>query len=183
MKSKCSTFSLFMSIFQFQLRENWAIATFEFSMWKNRDIPVLKAFGFVIEELEEAQLQLQSLLSIRHVAPFREDVQKFLTVLSDTADTLEMWVKVQLLWTSLESVFLGGDIAKQMPLEAKKFAKINKDWEKLMVRAAEVKFVVASCGNELLRTSLPVLYSELEKCQKSLEGYLEQKRSKFPRFN
>ena len=166
----------------YELRENWAIATFEFSMWKNRDIPVLKAFGFVIEELEEAQLQLQSLLSIRHVAPFREDVQKFLTALSDTADTLEMWVKVQLLWTSLESVFLGGDIAKQMPLEAKKFSKINKDWEKLMIRAAEVKFVVASCGNELLRTSLPVLYSELEKCQKSLEGYLEQKRAKFPRF-
>lgn len=165
-----------------ELKEHWAITSFEFSMWKNRDVPVLKAFGFVIEELEEAQLLLQTLLSTRHVAPFREDVQKFLTSLSDTADTLEMWVKVQMLWTSLESVFLGGDIAKQMPVEAKKFSKINKDWEKLMIRAAEVKLVVASCSNELLRTTLPVLYSELEKCQKSLEGYLEQKRSKFPRF-
>jgi dynein heavy chain len=165
-----------------ELKERWALASFEFAMWKSRDVPVLKAFGFVIEELEEAQLLLQTLLSARHVAPFREDVQKFLTTLSDTADTLEMWVKVQMLWTSLESVFLGGDIAKQMPVEAKKFSKINKDWEKLMVRAAEVKLVVASCGNELLRTTLPVLYSELEKCQKSLEGYLEQKRSKFPRF-
>lgn len=164
-----------------ELREQWALAIFEFSIWKNRDIPVLKAFGFVIEELEEAQMQLQSLLSIRHVAPFKEDVQKFLTQLSDTADTLEMWVKVQMLWTSLESVFLGGDIAKQMPVEAKKFLKINKDWEKLMVRASEVKLVIACCSNELLRTTLPVLYSELEKCQKSLEGYLEQKRSKFPR--
>jgi dynein heavy chain len=165
-----------------EMRETWASFQFEFSMWKNRDIPVLKAFGFVIEELEEAQLQLQMLLSVRHVAPFRDDVQKFLSSLSDTADTLEMWVKVQLLWTSLESVFLGGDIAKQMPLEAKKFSKINKDWEKLMVRAMETKLVVPCCNNELLRTTLPVVYSELEKCQKSLEGYLEQKRGKFPRF-
>jgi dynein heavy chain len=165
-----------------ELKENWASAQFEFNMWKNRDIPVLKAFGFVIEELEEAQMTLQSLLSVRHVLPFKDDVQKFLTTLSDTADTLEMWVKVQMLWTSLESVFLGGDIAKQMPTEAKKFSKINKEWEKLMVRASEVKLVVTCCSNELLRTTLPVLYSELEKCQKSLEGYLEQKRSKFPRF-
>lgn len=165
-----------------EMKETWSTAVFEFAQWKNRDIPVLKAFGFVIEELEEAQMNLQSLLSIRHVAPFRDEVSKFLTSLSDTADTLEMWVKVQMLWTSLESVFLGGDIAKQMPLEAKKFSKINKDWDKLMVRAVETKLVVACCGNELLRTTLPVLYSELEKCQKSLEGYLEQKRAKFPRF-
>ena len=165
-----------------ELKDQWTVACFEFAMWKTREIPVLKAFGFVIEELEEAQLQLQTLLSVRHVAPFREDVQKFLSELSDTSDTLEMWVKVQMLWTSLESVFLGGDIAKQMPLEAKKFSKINKDWEKLMVRAADTKLVVPCCANELLRTTLPVLYSELEKCQKSLEGYLEQKRGKFPRF-
>jgi len=165
-----------------EFKGSWGVFQFEFAMWKNRDIPVLKAFGYVIEELEEAQLAVQSLLSARHVAPFRDDLQKFLAVLSDTADTLEMWVKVQMIWTSLESVFLGGDIAKQMPAEAKKFAKINKDWEKLMTRAAETKLVIQCCGNELLRTTLPALYSELEKCQKSLEGYLEQKRGKFPRF-
>jgi dynein heavy chain len=51
-----------------------------------------------------------------------------------------------------------------------------------MGRASETKFVVQCCSNELLRTTLPALYSELEKCQKSLEGYLEQKRSKFPRY-
>ena len=69
-----------------------------------------------------------------------------------------------------------------MPVEAKKFQKINKDWEKLMTRSAETKLVINCCSNELLRTTLPALYGELEKCQKSLEGYLEQKRGKFPRF-
>lgn len=60
--------------------------------------------------------------------------QNKLTELSNTTDTLELWVKVQLLWTSLESVFMGGDIAKQMPQEAKKFIKIDKDWSKIMAK-------------------------------------------------
>jgi len=51
-----------------------------------------------------------------------------------------------------------------------------------MGKAVETGLVVECCMNELLKTSLPVMYDELQKCQKSLEGYLEQKRNKFPRF-
>lgn len=60
--------------------------------------------------------------------------QAKLNELSNATDSLELWVKVQLLWTSLESVFMGGDIAKQMPVEAKKFVKIDKDWAKTMIK-------------------------------------------------
>ncbi|OWZ14140.1 Dynein heavy chain, partial [Phytophthora megakarya] len=164
------------------LTDRWAGTTFEFSEWRQRNVPVLKGYGQIIEDLEEGQLQLQAILSMRHVVFFKDRVQAKLAQLSDTADVLELWAKVQTLWMSLESVFTGGDIAKQMPLEAKKFAKIDKDWLKVMSKAAEVGFVVSCCSNELLRSTLPSLFGELEKCQKSLEGYLEQKRKKFPRF-
>jgi dynein heavy chain, axonemal len=86
------------------------------------------------------------------------------------------------MWCSLESVFMGGDIAKQMPGEAKKFAKIDKDWAKLMATSHATGRVVEAAGNEGLRAMLPVMHAELERCQKTLEGYLEQKRNKFPRF-
>ena len=135
-----------------------------------------------MEELEEAQMNLQAMLTMRHVTPFRERVQELLQALSETSDTLERWVKVQMMWCSLESVFTGGDIAKQMPMEAKKFAKIDKEWSKVMGKAYETQLVVESAANEILRAALPMMYMELEKCQKSLEGYLEQKRNKFPRF-
>ncbi|RLN86351.1 hypothetical protein BBJ28_00004571 [Nothophytophthora sp. Chile5] len=164
------------------LTERWASTTFEFGEWRMRNVPVLKSYGQVIEDLEDGQLQLQAMLSMRHVVFFKDQVQAKLAQLSDTADVLELWAKVQMLWMSLESVFTGGDIAKQMPFEAKKFAKIDKDWLKVMAKAAEVGFVVVCCANELLRSTLPSLFGELEKCQKSLEGYLEQKRKKFPRF-
>ncbi len=127
-------------------------------------------------------MNLQAMLTMRHVAPFRDRSQELLQTLSETSDTLERWLKVQMMWCSLESVFTGGDIAKQMPMEAKKFAKIDKEWAKVMGKAYETQIVVEAAANEILRAALPVMYTELEKCQKSLEGYLEQKRNKFPRF-
>ncbi|CAM9125412.1 unnamed protein product [Ectocarpus sp. 4 AP-2014] len=165
-----------------EITEKWGAESFVFSEWKGRGINVLKGTGTIVEELEEAQMNLQTMLSMRHVTPFREEAQNELQVLSDTSDTLERWLKVQMMWCSLESVFTGGDIAKQMPMEAKKFAKIDKDWAKIMAKATETSNVCECAANEMLRTSLPVMYTELEKCQKSLEGYLEQKRNKFPRF-
>ena len=119
---------------------------------------------------------------MRHVKPFKEEVSGMLTRLSDTSETLERWLKVQQLWCSLESVFTGCDIAKQMPVEAKIFVKLDKDWAKLMAKAKETGLVIECCENEQLRTLLPVMYEELERCQKALDGYLEQKRGKFPRF-
>ncbi|CAM9244386.1 unnamed protein product [Chrysoparadoxa australica] len=165
-----------------EIIDKWSAEAFVFTEWKGRGINCLKGTGGIMEELEEAQMNLQTMLSMRHVTPFREEAQEELTLLSETSDTLERWLKVQLMWCALESVFTGGDIAKQMPMEAKKFAKIDKDWAKIMAKASETELVTEASANENLRKSLPVMYAELEKCQKSLEGYLEQKRNKFPRF-
>eukprot|EP00814_Leptocylindrus_danicus_P009510 CAMPEP_0116004988 /NCGR_PEP_ID=MMETSP0321-20121206/911_1 /TAXON_ID=163516 /ORGANISM="Leptocylindrus danicus var. danicus, Strain B650" /LENGTH=4605 /DNA_ID=CAMNT_0003473357 /DNA_START=128 /DNA_END=13942 /DNA_ORIENTATION=- len=165
-----------------EIHELWDSKEFLFQEWKERGVHVLKATPLVMEELEEAQMNLQTVLTMRHVTPFRKEAQELLGSLSETSDTLERWIKVQLLWCALESVFTGGDIAKQMPREAKKFSKVDKDWAKIMIKASETRNVVECCADELLRNSLPNMYGELEKCQKSLEGYLEQKQNAFPRF-
>lgn len=165
-----------------EMKAEWRTKEFLFMDWRDRGVYILKATPMVSEELEEAQMNLQTILTMRHVTPFREVAQELLGSLSETSDTLESWVKVQMLWCALESVFTGGDIAKQLPKEAKKFAKVDKDWAKIMIKASECRNVVDSCADELLKNTLPTMYGELEKCQKSLEGYLEQKQKAFPRF-
>jgi len=165
-----------------EITEMWEIREFAFKDWKGRPIPTLQATGVLTEELEESMMQMQTFLTMRHVAPFREEATELLASISDAADTLEQWVKVQLMWGGLESVFTGGDIAKQLPMEAKKFSKVDKDWTKIMQVSQTTMLVISCCQNEMLKAKLPEMYSELEKCSKALEGYLEQKRSKFPRF-
>ena len=165
-----------------EINTQWHSQEFSFQEWKDRGIHVLKATSLTMEQLEDSQMNLQTMITMRHVAPFRALAQELLGSLCETTDTLERWVKVQMMWCALESVFTGGDIAKQMPKEAKKFGKVDKAWAKIMTKASETRNVVECCADELLRNSLPTMYGELEKCQKSLEGYLEQKQNSFPRF-
>ena len=51
-----------------------------------------------------------------------------------------------------------------------------------MTKAQDVGNVVECCQNEYIKNMLPTMFVDLEKCQKALDGYLEAKRSKFPRF-
>ena len=128
------------------------------------------------------------------------------------------------MWSSLESVFATGDIARHMPAEAKKFMRVDKEWGRLMAATEQARLVVQATNSEQLkyvcetrmdfvlslqgfcvavvcvllivvcgqscqhllcaccRSSLPLLFAELERCQRSLEGYIERKRTKFPRL-
>ena len=120
------------------LREKWEKESFYFNEWKGRGISIIMGVAVIIEGLEEDQMNLQTMLTMRHVVPFKDEATAKLKELSDTSETLELWLKVQMLWCSLESVFLGGDIARQMPVVAKRFAKIDKDWAGLMKKVRGV---------------------------------------------
>jgi hypothetical protein len=52
------------------------------------------------------------------------------------------------------NVFIGGDIAKELPQAAQRFLKVHKSWLKIMDRANEQRNVVVCCTNEILTSQL-----------------------------
>ena len=167
------------------ISSDWSSQVFTLTNYKARGTVLLEAGPTMdlVEKLEDSQMTLASINTNRYSAFCKEEVGKWITKLSVVSEVIESWLVVQNMWVFMEAVFSGGDIVKQLPTEAKRFANIDKNFMKVVTTAGEIQNVVGTChGNDVIKGLLPHLTEQLELCQKSLTAFLDTKRAEFPRF-
>jgi len=167
------------------IASDWSRQTFTFTTYKGRGAVALESGPTMelVEKLEDSQMTLASIATNRYSAFCKEEVASWILKLSVVSEVIESWLVVQNMWMYMEAVFSGGDIVKQLPAEAKRFANIDKNYMKVVSTASDILNVVGTCvGSDVLKGLLPHLTEQLELCQKSLTAFLDTKRAEFPRF-
>ncbi|XP_067910594.1 dynein axonemal heavy chain 10 isoform X6 [Heterodontus francisci] len=143
---------------------------------------ILGSVDDILQILDDNAMNLQSMAGSRYVGPFLSTVQEWERNLSLIGEVIAVWLVVQRKWMYLESIFIGGDIRSQLPEEAKKFDNIDRIFKKIMSETVKEPGINKCCQASNRLTNLKNLCEGLEKCQKSLNDYLDSKRNAFPRF-
>ncbi|MEE6504167.1 hypothetical protein FKM82_005082, partial [Ascaphus truei] len=143
---------------------------------------ILGSVDDILQILDDNAMNLQSIAGSRFAGPFLNSVQLWEKTLSLIGEVIEVWMVVQRKWMYLESIFIGGDIRSQLPEEAKKFDNIDKILKRIMSETVKDPVIKRCCQAPNRLGELQNLSEGLEKCQKSLNDYLDSKRNAFPRF-
>uniref|UniRef100_A0A8C3FY90 Dynein axonemal heavy chain 17 n=1 Tax=Chrysemys picta bellii TaxID=8478 RepID=A0A8C3FY90_CHRPI len=165
------------------LDSTWSTMQFEHEPHARTGTMLLKSDEFLVETLEDNQVQLQNLMTSKYLAHFLQEVSGWQQKLSTADSVISIWFEVQRTWSHLESIFIGSeDIRNQLPEDSKRFDSIDRDFKELMAEAVKTPNVVEATNKPGLYEKLEALQKSLALCEKALAEYLETKRLAFPRF-
>eukprot|EP00762_Andalucia_godoyi_P001076 ANDGO_01965.mRNA.1 Dynein-1-beta heavy chain len=148
----------------------------------SRDVYILGGVDEIIAQLEDSSLTIATIQGSRYVGPIKKQVDQWYSDLRLMSETLEELMTCQRNWLYLESIFSAPDIQKQLQSESKMFFQVDKAFKDLMRRTNDNPSVHRALTANGLLDKLQNYNVMLDKIQKSLEDYLEEKRMRFPRF-
>ncbi|KAK9846646.1 hypothetical protein WJX81_008333 [Elliptochloris bilobata] len=163
--------------------KTWSALGLNFT--EHKGIYKVRSADEVFAALEDSSVALSAMKASRFTDFFADDITGWERTLASMSQTLEAVLQVQASWTYLESIFGGSeDIRRQLPTDSALFDSVRNAFKDAMAGFhASRASVVQACMQDGLLGSLTAMAADLERVQGALEGYLDVKRSVFPRFH
>ncbi|XP_066944541.1 dynein axonemal heavy chain 3-like [Macrobrachium rosenbergii] len=165
-----------------KMKGEWANVLFEFKPWRETGTSILAAVDDIQVLLDEHTQKVQTMRGSPYVKPFEAEIRAWEEKLLSMQDILDAWIKCQVTWLYLEPIFSSEDIMKQMPVEGRKFTRVDATWRQLMGTAVKDPHALVATEQPNMLSRLHECNHLLEEIQKGLNDYLEKKRLFFPRF-
>ena len=117
--------------------------------------------------LDDHILKAQTMHSSAYIKPFEEEMKEWEDKLISMQDILDAWLRCQESWLYLEPIFNSEDIMKQMPVEGRKFNKVDRIWRNIMAKTvsdtrvlqatSQPNMLVSEGRPELVRSCFPLV--------------------------
>ncbi|XP_011359187.1 dynein heavy chain 14, axonemal [Pteropus vampyrus] len=143
---------------------------------------IISSLDDILAQLEESQIILATVKGSSYIGPIKALVDKWDQNLTLFSRTLEEWMNCQRTWLYLEPIFNSLEIQRQLPAEAKLFSHVISLWKEIMLKLQNKLDALQIATSAGVLEILQNCNTHLEYIKKSLEDYLEIKRTIFPRF-
>eukprot|EP00756_Hemistasia_phaeocysticola_P021223 Hpha_TRINITY_DN15763_c5_g14::TRINITY_DN15763_c5_g14_i1::g.37046::m.37046/K10408/DNAH; dynein heavy chain, axonemal len=170
------------------MKGQWEQLKFTITAYKDTGTYIMGGADEIQQLLDDHGIATQALTFSPFKKQFEDEISDWESSLKLVQEILEEWLACQRAWLYLEPIFQSEDIARQLPNEWKRFSEVNKTWKDLLGQSFENPFAMDFCctakteKKEDVLTGFKVANIDLEKVQKGLNDYLENKRSSFARF-
>jgi dynein heavy chain 2 len=141
-------------------------------------VKIIKEWKETLTQVGDNQSLLQSLKDSPYFKHFADRAAVWEQKLFETDEYLRQLNSIQRKWVYLEPIFSRGALPSEQP----RFERINEDFRSIMSSISKDPRVVSIAAFPGIRNTLATMTDQLDRCQKALNEFLEEKRSKFARF-
>lgn len=145
---------------------------------ENRNLKVIKDWKEIVNEVGDNQCLLHSLKDSPYFKGFEDRATSWEKKLAHLDESLHKLNSIQRKWVYLEPIFGHG----ALPQEQARFGRVDQEFRAIMTDISRDNRVVSLVGRSGMQTQLTEMLDQLQRCQRSLNEYLEEKRDSFPRF-
>eukprot|EP00327_Prymnesium_parvum_P015469 CAMPEP_0113281722 /NCGR_PEP_ID=MMETSP0008_2-20120614/28451_1 /TAXON_ID=97485 /ORGANISM="Prymnesium parvum" /LENGTH=3313 /DNA_ID=CAMNT_0000132155 /DNA_START=19 /DNA_END=9960 /DNA_ORIENTATION=- /assembly_acc=CAM_ASM_000153 len=143
-----------------------------------RQTPLIKDWKDLTTSVSDLQSLLSSLKDSPFFGAFADTVTQYESKLTLLDSVLAQLNPIQRKWVYLEPIFGRG----AMPHEQGRFKRVDEEFRSIMLGIGENPLVFSLLRVPQLSETLSAILDQLERCQKALSDFLEDKRQRFPRF-